>query len=134
MSIGAGDLLEVRFNNADAGNGTFFYKSGEEASMDRGGFRNEDPLGMSGDGQAIVKKNRMPWSLSGTIVWDRTTATLQQLVNLAQSNQDTVFTFFGINGSIDTATGTVVGDIIGSYQDATVPIKLSGGGLIDPVN
>lgn len=135
MSVGAGDLIECRFNNPDVGTGTFFFKSGEDSSLDRGGFRASDPLAMSGDGQAIITKNRMPWEVEGTLVWYRnTTMTLEQLVALVESNNDTTFTYFWVNGAIDTAVGTIVGDIKGSHQDATIPIKMSGGGKVTPVN
>lgn len=135
MAVTGGDVLEVRYNNDNVGEGVFYVKSGEDMTFDEGGFRNEDEAGaMSGSGEAIYKMNQVRWMLEGPMVWNMITQNeLERLSQLAEDLGETQFTIRHINGTIWAGVGKVVGDIQGGSQEATIPIKLAGGGRLRKV-
>lgn len=130
MSNIGGDISEVTFKHPTVGDGVFTVKSGEDTSFDPGGFRNDDDAnGITGNGIAIYKKNNMRWSFEAPYSWDMNTNNeIDLLKQIAESPLEADFTFSHVNGTVWAATGQVVGDIVGAMQDASIPIKLSGGG------
>ena len=129
MAITGGDVFEVTYNHPTLGDGTFFVKSGEDTTFDPGGFRTEDDMGaVAGNGQMIKKLNRMRWMFEGPVAWNMvTTNEIAQLSALSGDPDDAQWTISHINGTVWSGLGTVVGEVPGSGQDATIPIKLSGG-------
>lgn len=136
MSITGGDVFEVTYNHPTLGDGTFFVKSGEDTTFDPGGFRAEDDMAaVAGNGQMIKKLNRMRWSFEGPVAWNMvTTNEIAQLSALSGDPEDAQWTISHINGTVWSGLGTVVGDIPGSGQDATIPVKLSGGGIMEKIS
>ena len=136
MAITGGDVFEVTYNHPTLGDGTFFVKSGEDTTFDPGGFRTEDDMAaVAGNGQMIKKLNRIRWSFEGPVAWNMvTTNEIAQLSALSGDPEDAQWTISHINGTVWSGLGTVVGDIPGSGQDATIPVKLSGGGIMEKIS
>lgn len=130
MSYIGGDTLEINWNHPTLGSGSFFVKSGEDTSMDVGGFRTDDDAqGVAGDGQMIKKINRVRWSYEAPVAWSKTTTDeINSLAAIAADPLDATFTIEHLDGSVFVGEGTVVGDIVGATQDSTIPMKLAGGG------
>lgn len=129
MAFNGGDVFELTYNHPTIGAGTFFVKAGEDTTFDTGGFRTEDDMAaIAGNGQMIKKVNRMRWSFEGPIAWDMVTANeIVPLTDLAADPVNAQWTISHINGTVWAGEGTVVGEIPGSGQDATIPVKISGG-------
>lgn len=136
MPFQGGDFIEVTYNHPTLGAGTFFFKAGEDVTINDGGFRVEDDMAaIAGNGEVIKKANRMRWSVEGPVAWNMTTINeIRQLSDLAGDPVDADWTFTHQNGAIYAGVGTVVGDIPGSGQDATIPIKISGGGRLTRIS
>ena len=135
MAITGGDVLEVRYNNQNIGDGVFYVKSGEDFTFDVGGFRNEDDAnGVSGSGEMITKMNRVRWMVEGPVVWNQVTENeAEKLAQLAEDLLESQFTISHISGTIWSGTGKIVGDIQGASQDSTIPVKMAGGGRLEKV-
>lgn len=126
-----GDIIEITYNNADIGTGTFYPKSSEDSTYDLGGFRTQDDDNMiDGSGAAIYQMNRKRWSFAVKCGWDMTRGDLETLVALSSATSETAFTFTNTNGVIYKATGKMVGDIQGNGNTSTVDIKAGGGGVM----
>lgn len=136
MAFSGGDVIEATYNHPTLGAGTFFIKAGEDTTFDPGGFRTEDDMNaIAGNGHMIKKINRMRWMFEGTIAWDMITANeIVDLQNLAADPVDAQWTFSHINNTIWAGEGTVVAEIQGSGQDATIPIKFSGGNELTKIS
>lgn len=130
-----GDILEISFNHPTLGSGTIFPKSGEDSTLDPGGFRsNDDANGIAGNGAMIDQMNRVRWSLEATVAWDMNVAAdLDKLKGLASSPVEAEFTIQHINGTIYGGKGKPVGDLKGNMNSATFPLKISGGGELSKI-
>lgn len=135
MAFQGGDGIEVTYNHPTLGDGVFFIKSGEDTTVDTGGFRIEDDMGaIAGNGEPIITSNRMRWSYEFISAWDMvSTNEIQQLRALAGDPVAAQWTFAYANGSIWSGLGWPVGDIQGSGQDATITVKISGGGFLEKI-
>ena len=137
MAAVGGDIIEVTFNSPDGnvGSGVFFAKAAEDSTFNLGGFRNSDDDNMiDGSGKAIYQKNRSRWSFEFITSWDMNTAEeMEKLVALSNSNLEATFTIAHTNGTIYQGTGTVVGDLKGNGNTAQIPVKLSGGGILQQI-
>lgn len=133
-SVG-GDIIEVAWNHPTLGSGHFFGKASEDSTFDPGGFRTDDATdGIDGSGQAIYKKNRTRWMFECTIGWDANNRQeLEKLNDLSGSAAEAVFTVSWINGSVYKGSGTIVGDLKGAGNAATIPFKASGGGILKKI-
>lgn len=130
MSFTGSDILEVTFNNAEKGQGTFYCKAGETYSIDLGGIRSTDDTGMvTGSGVIIDQKTvvRSKFTL-GPIAWDKTSKDeVAVLVSLAETKVGTTFTVSCIDGAIyQMQNGFPVGDIDGDGYAAGVTVALQG--------
>lgn len=136
MAFNGGDVFELTYNHPTLGSGTFFVKSGEDTTFDTGGFRTEDDMGaIAGNGQMIKKVNRMRWMFEGPVAWDMVTVNeIQPLSDLAGDPVDAQWTISHVNGTVWGGEGTVVGEIPGSGQDSTIPIKISGGNRLSKIS
>jgi hypothetical protein len=129
MAAVGGDIIEITWNHPVHGSGTWYPKSGEDSTFDTGGFRgDDDDNGVDGGGRNIKKLNRRRWSFEGTVSWDANISNeLEQAELLAADPVDAEWTITHINGTVWGGTGSPVGDIQGSGNDATMAIKISGG-------
>lgn len=132
MAAIGGDITEVIIAHPTVGTVTLFPKSGEDSTFNPGGIRNDDDnAGIDGGGRTILKKNRIRWSFETVVSNDMNgTKEMEQLVAIAASNEEANITISHINGAIYKGKGTVVGDINPSGLNATVSIKLAGGGTL----
>ena len=131
MAIVAGDFTEISYNHPTLGTGFFYPVAGEDGSLDTGGFRTEDDnQAIAGNGEAIDKMKRTRWSYEDTLKWDMSGVNdIDMLTKMTASVHHAVFTFTHVSGAVWQATGKPVGDIVGSGQNASIPIKFSGGGV-----
>jgi|SRR5882762_882066 len=130
-----GDVLEITYNHPIIGTGKLFPKSAEDCTLDPGGIRTTDDKNMAdGAGRQIKQMNRVLWSFAGPVSWDANIANeLAQLQKLAASPINADYTISWINGTVWGGTGSVVGDLEGNTNAATVDIKLSGGGELSKI-
>lgn len=127
MIVG-GDIIEITFNHPTIGSGVVYPKSGEDNTLDLGGFRSDDDAnGIDGGGNMIDKMKRTRPSFEGTFAWDMNQRQeLEKLVALAESPVPASFTFSHINGSVYGGTGKPVGDLKGNQGNATIAVKIAG--------
>ena len=132
MAVIGGDIIEVPYNHPTLGSGNFPIKSGEDMTFDAGGIRTDDDMAsVAGNSQIIKKMNRKRWMVEGVMAWDMIDANeLEVLSQLAGDPVDSEFTFTHINGTVWAGEGTIVGDIQGATQNASIPVKFSGGGRL----
>lgn len=129
MPAVGGDILEITYNHPTLGSGIWFPKAAEDSTFDPGGLRTDDDANaVDGSGKTIRKMNRVRWSFEGTVSWDANVANeLEQARALAGDPVEADWTITSVNGTVWKGKGGPVGDIQGSGNDATMPIKLGGG-------
>jgi len=133
MGFVGGDVISIAYaQEPGVGTGTWYPKAGEDGTVDMGGVRNsDDAQGITSNGLPIWNKTNGRWFFETTIAWDsqgKAKNELEVAKKMAASPIDVTFTITLINGAVYTGKGNVVGDIKGSAKDATMSIKLSGGG------
>lgn len=135
MAVG-GDILEVICDHPTLGSATFFAKSNEDSQFDPGGFRSSDDANMiDGGGNMIDQMNRVRWSFECTLSHDMNTKEeLQKLADYASSPTQGNWTISHVNGTVWAGTGKPVGDIRGNGNQATIPLKISGGGVLKKIS
>jgi len=117
------------------GSGVIYPKSAEDTTYNKGGFRAQDDDNMiAGNGDAIDQLNRVRWSVEMTIAWDMNTdLTLEKLIALAGDPVPAEWTVSHVNGTVDGGLGKPVGDLKGNGNNATIPLKLAGGGILKKI-
>lgn len=127
-SATGGDILEITFNHPTLGSGTIYPKSGEDSTLNLGGFRSEDEdTGIDGSGRMIDKMTRKRWSAECVVAWDNNeTLELETIVGLAESPVEADWTITHISGTVWGGKGKPVGDLEGSGM-ATFKFKVAGG-------
>jgi len=129
-----GDLIEITYNNPTLGSGRLDPKGSEDTEVDFGGYMTQDSDdSVSGSGVNIIIKNRKRWSItSPPLLWNSNPDTLEVLQNLQDDNNQTTFTFTFIDGSVYKGLGTIVGDLKGNKNAATInSVKFAGGGKLE---
>lgn len=131
-----GDILEISYKHPTLGSGTWFPKSGEDLTVDPGGYRSEDKEdGVTGDGQMIDTINRKRWMCEGSVAWDMASQDeLQQASKIGGNPLMADWTFTHINGTIWGGKGKIVGEVKGSSKDSTMKIKIAGGGQLEKIS
>lgn len=134
MAVG-GDILEITYNHPTLGSGIWFPKSNEDSTFDPGGIKGVDDVNMvDGGGNNIKQLNRTRWFFEGTVSWDANSANeLEQMRLLAGDPLDADWTFTSINGTVWGGTGSPVGDVQGNGNNATMAIRISGGGILKKI-
>lgn len=135
MSVIGGDITGVNYSHPLFGSGVFYPKAGEDSTFNLGGIRSEDDnKGVDGGGQMIDKMSRNRWSFEVPISWDMNDKEeLEKLVNMAASPVPGEWTFTHISGVVYAGQGKPVGDIEASGMDATITLKVQGGGKLKKI-
>jgi len=136
MSFTGGDLIEATYNHPTVGSGTIYLKSGEDIQVNYGGYTSDDDdAGVTGDGQMIDKMTRKRWFVSTTVAWDMTEKDELEKLQAMQDNPVLAdWTFAHIVGKVWAGRGKPVGDLNGAAQDATIPLKVAGGGKLESIS
>ena len=127
-----GDILEITYNHEVEGSGTLFCKSGEDGTLDMGGFRtDDDAASLASNGKMINKINRVLGSFEATIAWDMTDQDeLDKLRKMAASSFLADWTISSISGAIWGGKGKPVGDLKGNTNTAVISLKLAFEGEV----
>lgn len=130
-----GDILEVSCNHATLGSVIFYPKAGEDSTIDTGGFRSSDEANMiDGGGNMIDQMNRARWSVETVLSHDTVTKQdLDKLDQLTSSPVLGVWTVTHISGTVYRGTGKPVGDVKSNLNQATIQLKLAGGGKLKKI-
>jgi hypothetical protein len=136
MAIVGGDLTEATYNHPELGTGVFYFKGSEDGTFSLGGFTSADDNAMiDGAGNMIVIINQKQWSIEGVITWDmKSGGSLADLQALSASTKDSDWTVASANGTIYTGKGRPVGDLAGNSGQATMGLKLAGGGKLTEIS
>lgn len=131
-----GDLVEATYNHPRLGTGSFYFKAAEDGTFNVGGFTaNDDSNMVDGSGAMIDVINQKLWSVEGTISWDMNSR--KELDKLQALSGDPIlsdWTFSHRNGTIWVGLGKPVGDLAGNTGQATMPIKIAGGGKLSEIS
>lgn len=132
MSVIAGDILEITFNNPVVGSGKFYAKAAEDSTFALGGYRvDDDENNIDGGGRNIKKMNRVKPSFEVLVSWDMNIENeLQKLTDLCSEPTDSDWTISHINGSTWAMNGSPVGDPSGNGNAGTFTLKIMGGGIL----
>lgn len=130
MSVVGGDITELSFNHPTIGSGVIFVKSDEDSELDTGGYRSSDEeKSIDTGGNMIDVMTLSRWSATFVAAGDLTTRKdLEKLVSLAESRVVAVWTITHISGAIYRASGKPVGDVKQALKNATIQLKIAGGG------
>jgi hypothetical protein len=131
-----GDIIELVCSHPTLGDFRFSPKANESFTLDPGGLRNDDDSGnVTGNGDQIIKKNRMLWSLEGPIAVDFISDyENESLIKLMESTLAGVWTLTHISGTIWKGKGIPVGDYIPDTNTAQVNLKISGSGKLEKIS
>ena len=124
----AGDLTEIGYSNPDVGSGVLYPKADEDATIEYGGFINEDDESMiDGSGERITKKNRRAPMFEATIANDNSIREdYDKVVQLRESNAQTTWTLTHISGEVYEVTGQPVGANEVNLNAGTFTLKVLG--------
>lgn len=124
MSAVGGSIESVNLSGR-----VFPVASDAEVQRKLGGFENE--VQANGDGSARVIKTRVPLSLNGvTIQIDDSRDDQKFLQELANANDFFVISITYASGFTYQGTAQLVDELPTSSQSATMPISLSGPGIL----
>ena len=134
MYIG-GDITDAVCSHPTLGDFRFSAKAGEAFNCDKGGIRNDDSSdGVTGNGQLIVKKTMVRWSLEGNVAVDMKSDLEQSSLNaLAASGDPGIWILSSLSGAVWKGTGVPVGDLIIDTNTAQLKLKVAGGGILESI-
>jgi hypothetical protein len=130
------DFLQIGIKHATLGSFTLYPKAGENGQIEIGGIYTEsDDKGITGSGEPIYKQTVKRWVVeSPPIAWKRSGEdTLLAMQQLGASFEEIAFTFELSDGSTYIGTGKIVDVPKGASYDATIPIKMEGGGKLQKI-
>nr|WP_299067175.1 hypothetical protein [uncultured Allomuricauda sp.] len=129
-----GDVEEIVCKHS-LGTFRFQAKANEDFTINPGGFRSDDDDdAITGGGQMIDKINRKRWSIEGPVAVD--TASENESKNLpllSKSAELGVWTISLSNGTVYKGTGKPVGDLNFGTNEVQMPLKVAGGGILEPI-
>jgi hypothetical protein len=127
----AGDIREINFSHPTIGSGTLFPKSAEDSTVDYGWLRSSDEAQMiDGGGNMIDQMNRVRWSVETVISTDLLIRLdVEKVIALASDPVQADWTISHVSGAVYGGKGKPVGDIQVNWNQGTMTLKLSGGGI-----
>lgn len=129
LAIG-GDISEISFSNPEVGTGFFYPMSGEEHSLDKGGFRSEDNKAIDGSGRLIQSMKRAVGTLEVVASNSTETGDYDNACAIAASTAETTWTIAMLNGDVWKGTGVIQGDIkLNTYKTNFTLTVVSGAGF-----
>lgn len=133
MAYIGGDILEITYNHSIIGSGTLFCKSGEDGTLDMGGFTASDDENMiTGSGHIIDQMNRRRASFEAAIAWDMTDKDeLLKIKKLSESPILGSWTISSITGTVWGGKGKPVGAYTGNTNTAQITLKLAFEGELE---
>lgn len=131
-----GDITEIVCSHPTLGDFRFQAKSNEAFTIDAGGVRNNDDANsVTGAGSLIQQKNRVGWSVEGSIVTDFSSGNeTEKLPQIAESAEEATWSFTHISGTIWQGKGIIVGDLQPDTNAATMSLKIFGGGVLRKIS
>src|SRR5690554_4651881 len=130
MAYTGSGILEVTYNNAEVGQGTFYTKDNEDYTIDLGGVRSsDDTSNATTSGERINQMNVVCSKFElPPVAWDKTVKDEQEkLQRLCASVVGSTWTITCLDGAIyKMENGYPVGDIAGDGMAGTVPVTLVG--------
>lgn len=128
----AGDVRELAYDHSELGNRIFECKSGEDANIMRGGYKNNDDDGNIGaNGTRISQMNAFPWSLEVTII--AKPGDFDYLQAASQNPLEGTITATFMDGSVRVGSGQPVGDVQENKQAGTIGFKIAGSGTFEEI-
>ena len=125
-----GDVDEIVCSHPTLGEMRFAPKANESFTFDDGGIRNNDDASqITSNGQLMLQKNRVRWSVEGVIAVDADSR--QNLNKLSRSAETGNWTFSLLNGDVYKGVGVPVGDMQYDSNAGTQTLKVSGGGELE---
>jgi len=128
MSYTGGDTIEMTYNHPTLGSGSFFFKAGEDGTVDPGGRRsNDDANSVTGNGIMLDQMNYTRGSFeTPPMAWDMIDQDeLTKLKDLAGNPNLADWTITNISGAIWGGKGKPVGDIQGNVNTALITVKIA---------
>lgn len=135
MAVG-GDITEVRWSHPVLGSGVVYPKSGEDATLELGGFRsNDDANSIDGSGTRIDQMNRVCPFFECVVANDmNVNQDAEKISALASHPVPADWTISHISGTTYRLTGgKPVGDIQPNANAATFTLKVAGSGQMKQV-
>jgi hypothetical protein len=122
-----GDVSEIRWSHPTLGAGVVYAKSGEDSTLDVGGFRvNDDANGIDGGGNLIIQMNRVRAFFEATCANDMNiNQDVEKISALASSGVPAEWTLSHANGCSYRGVGIPVGDIQANMNAATFTLKVA---------
>lgn len=135
MGATGGQITNITFNHPTLGSGTFFPKSDESSTYQLGGPKSEDDDSLidGGEGMIDIMQNKRP-GFQAVIAWDANIQeTLEKVNAMAASPVLGNWTITSVNGTVYALKGKPVGPVDGSGNEATVQLKVAGGGRMKKI-
>ena len=129
-----GDIISITCNHS--GNKyTYYPKANETANIDKGGHRtNDDASQLTTNGQNLRAINVVRWSIDCPIAVDFVSGKEEDSLKLMSGSPiEGLWQVNHISGAIWVGKGSPVGDIQSDSNAATLTLKVSGGGTLQPV-
>lgn len=132
MPIIAGNVLSWSCDHTELGAREFECKSGEDATIKRGGYVNRDDSGdITSGGTKIYVKNRMAWSMESTI--GANPGDLDYIQSLEESDIEAVWTAQFMDGTVRAGTGQPTSEVSENKQAGTISLKVEGSGFFEEI-
>lgn len=132
----SGDLLEITATHPTLGDYRFSPKANEDFTIIPGGIvNNDDESSTTSNGQMILQKNAILWSVEGPIAVDlKSDYEKSAIMALNRSSELAVWTFTHISGAIYKGKGAIVGTPSFASNTAQNTLKVAGGGELEKIS
>lgn len=130
-----GDVTELVCSHPTLGDFRFSPKANESFKLDPGGIRNNDDSGsVTSNGEMILQKNRVLWSVEGPVAVDLISSEeIENIPKLMESSELATWTMTHISGAIYKGLGIPVGDFNVDTNSTNTTLKIAGGGKLEKI-